>query len=1256
MSSCVDKKLEKFNVPKDKQEVVRDAMNKLSDESRKIDQQRVIEETNSVFGSMDVDKDILDKINDGTYKVHTDKSAILSLIDGTFGRQMLSDMIEASKVNAHNFDEAYYNHITGFVETVKNSLQNSLAHDIIHKFIVVDTDNENTTAFWASDNKAMMEDGTIDGGTIVVLNGKDSGRQISNNGELLLHEFAHSVIESALANDGVLSTKMSAIQTQVMKQLNANVLTEHISPATIVEQDTARNILRYVNGDVAEFLAYYISNANVFHAVQSMQIVLPTFDGGKDINAYTKSTNKFKDIINKIISVSTNGPTAGNMLKNSLGDLIERNMQIKSKVYTGKTFDNYANTITNGKFNVVDKFMHESSETIGKHISDLTKMNPATRQKVDAWIEKLTSISVLRTLRDSGVIQSILHTTFKQTTDKDVAAIYQLIRKVKAENDKEQNSLKESNARVVNRWYKDISLDKRSAITSLLAADTNVLGLDRLELADLLADPKKLDEAIRTTGAEVSEDEYRNQAMNLGYFLQHNEVKTKNMETNAYRIYYRMYVGKKQSALNSKQENLTKERHEERIKAIDKLTSLYALKYMDQKYKDGCVELMRDESAVIGSSDIADASSYHVVDATLRFMQKSVEDEHVNFDNFINLLDKGYMRRANRRPMQAKIASEDMLNKLSKQGYGDSTKDDMGATYLDAVTKMKDDGKKYYMIARPDYSASRTQGAIHDIGFFDQVQQMKDIYDGTQTVFEDNKYLVEQQKLENESDRTMQRKFVELSLDDLDAKESQLMRVIKMDGTIADYSMPMSNKFHERHMEGDRDVASVLASTVTHRSAKNKAIRNNIGVLNYLISDEKNHVGDPDYVVLRAATKDEKFSGGYKYSQQWNMIPEYARIYISSLKHNMNAEGNPDSILIHKDMIDDFIGYKDVSIANFKIGEKGKYFNLENYPVAQLKAAQIEYFWKKMIARYKTVLVLLDPHTIAGNAISNMNIAYVHGIDPKTYTKAFIEHWKQLDEYNSVSNEMMVLEAERDSGMHGLDNRIEGLRKRLKANTMHSLIEDGQFGMIVEDVDLHNNKEDHVEYQKRRLMEKLLGKNGNEKIKALSENIVATKSSQSFKLIEKLTNYNDIINRRIIQEKMLFDLDKEIRSGSIDEKDRDAKEQEILNYLDQLFVNYSYLDSKYVKYINDVGLFMFTKYFFRALKTLKQVYEGHPLSLTMFLGMEAMQILPKELSESPYDGYVHPLKSFGHRAGPAATFDFSDMAKKILMPGTFDML
>jgi hypothetical protein len=210
--------------------------------------------------------------------------------------------------------------------------------------------------------------------------------------------------------------------------------------------------------------------------------------------------------------------------------------------------------------------------------------------------------------------------------------------------------------------------------------------------------------------------------------------------------------------------------------------------------------------------------------------------------------------------------------------------------------------------------------------------------------------------------------------------------------------------------------------------------------------------------------------------------------------------------------------------------------------------------------------------------------------------------------------------------------------------------------MIVEDVDLHNNKEDHVEYQKRRLMEKLLGKNGNEKIKALSENIVATKSSQSFKLIEKLTNYNDIINRRIIQEKMLFDLDKEIRSGSIDEKDRDAKEQEILNYLDQLFVNYSYLDSKYVKYINDVGLFMFTKYFFRALKTLKQVYEGHPLSLTMFLGMEAMQILPKELSESPYDGYVHPLKSFGHRAGPAATFDFSDMAKKILMPGTFDML
>lgn len=39
---------------------------------------------------------------------------------------------------------------------------------------------------------------------------------------------------------------------------------------------------------------------------------------------------------------------------------------------------------------------------------------------------------------------------------------------------------------------------------------------------------------------------------------------------------------------------------------------------------------------------------------------------------------------------------------------------------------------------------------------------------------------------------------------------------------------------------------------------------------------------------------------------------------------------------------------------------------------------------------------------------------------------------------------------------------------------------------------------------------------------------------------------------------------------------------ELFNLLDKTFINYSTLDSKYLKYINDIGLMRFTKYLVRA--------------------------------------------------------------------------
>jgi hypothetical protein len=610
-------------------------------------------------------------------------------------------------------------------------------------------------------------------------------------------------------------------------------------------------------------------------------------------------------------------------------------------------------------------------------------------------------------------------------------------------------------------------------------------------------------------------------------------------------------------------------------------------------------------------------------------------------------MDKGYMRKATKLPMKTKIVPEGLLPEMDKWGF-------KKFEFSQAATDMRADGQKYYLVFASDWSVSRTQGAIHDIGYFDKVQQMSDIYDGHNVVYTENTKLVRAKLEENRLYRGFNVPVVEKSIEEMRHSDQHLMAVIKLDGKIVDFSVPISRYNHENNMNGDRDIASALAATVTHRSAKGKAIRGNIDVVRHLLSVEAEHEDDDNYVVLRKSTEKEIRDGKpYKYDTEYSMIPDYTRDYINKMRTKMGLKGDPNSIRIHKDMINDFIGYKDASIINLKIGKDGKYFDMSKHPAMALKAEQIQYWWKKIIARYKTVLVILNPAVVYGNAISNFNMAAVHGIDPITYSKRFAHYWKAIDAYSELHNELLRTTSERAAGMRGLDGKIAGLEKQLAANPMHELMKDGQFNMIIEDIDTYNNKEDHVEYQKRRLLEKAIGKEGTAKAKDVIANIALTKEAAAFKMIEKLTVYNDIINRAIVKEKLEYDLEVAIARGLIQEDQRDAQKNDILNYVDQLFINYSYLDNKYVKMANDVGLFLFTKYYFRALKTLKQVYQKKPLSMTLFLGMGFGGLLPDAFDESPYKGYEHPVDSLLNRTGPITGNHLDEMAAKVLMPGSF---
>jgi hypothetical protein len=87
-----------------------------------------------------------------------------------------------------------------------------------------------------------------------------------------------------------------------------------------------------------------------------------------------------------------------------------------------------------------------------------------------------------------------------------------------------------------------------------------------------------------------------------------------------------------------------------------------------------------------------------------------------------------------------------------------------------------------------------------------------------------------------------------------------------------------------------------------------------------------------------------------------------------------------------------------------------------------------------------------------------------------------------------------------------------------------------------------------------------------------------------------------------------------------------------------------------------MGLILFTKYLFRALKTLKQVYDKKPLSMSIFLGLEGSELMPSMFDENPYSNYGKPLDAIYNRIGPIAGHNFGQMIEKVLMPGSVGLV
>lgn len=88
----------------------------------------------------------------------------------------------------------------------------------------------------------------------------------------------------------------------------------------------------------------------------------------------------------------------------------------------------------------------------------------------------------------------------------------------------------------------------------------------------------------------------------------------------------------------------------------------------------------------------------------------------------------------------------------------------------------------------------------------------------------------------------------------------------------------------------------------------------------------------------------------------------------------------------------------------------------------------------------------------------NAFTAMRHGISPTEYYKSFLQkNWTELTNYLELNEKLIGLELMQKSGKKGLSYEIESLKKQLDENWFSSLIKDGQFSTIMEDLNTNES-------------------------------------------------------------------------------------------------------------------------------------------------------------------------------------------------------
>lgn len=772
-----------------------------------------------------------------------------------------------------------------------------------------------------------------------------------------------------------------------------------------------------------------------------------------------------------------------------------------------------------------------------------------------------------------GIIGEIVNEAGNNDATKN--SVEKLMRITKLNNQMKENIRDTTTKNVMSTFEENgqyLTKDDKTAITTMLRADVQSLTstYSTKEIADLYMNESFLNKEIAALEKQVNDWTMLNRAKQLGKYMI-TGLGSPGLAKNAQLIV---------SGFSGEVVDI----RDKRVDLIDRVATLYAIRYTDSKTKGRLAAVMKRELK----------NKTNGIDTSIKFHKELADNaKKVLFADNITSVMKGYVPEITNPNKDVRIAHNEAEAKLLKEQF-----------YTEVKTLGKDKSDPTTSTARLFYTEEANLQRLVS-GAIEIVSTNRK---GTAVAMDSKEF--------NRALAAAKQVPTSPSYDPTADKEIYMIPSYDTKGNVTGFNYEMSAHNRDTLLERNNDFAELLGSYAATNFNKVTVPNQNDAVIEAAYQDYKDNFADNPraYVTVGPSSNDVGLR------EVWAMLPE------SSRKKAIATFG-PDGMVVRNDVLLTMFGYRKYSAnQSFDKMEDAKSMFEKLYTgimteifgeKAKVRGVQIERSWQESVRLMKDIVVIRNVKTLVSNLMSNAMLLSAHGISPSDIVKDTMMSIRAGMQYRKDMARLMSLRQRQRAGVgdfNAQEQEALKLEDSLSRNPLAGFIEEGMMPTIVEDVDPST---DHYSY-KSKMQQRIdeLTENVPASVKTAAKWALVSPDTPLYKFLNNATQMSDFSSKYVMYK---------YYTTKAKEK---LSHDEALQIASDNFVNYDVPTAKGLQYLNDMGIVMFTKYNLRIQKALFQLLKKRPATaLAQALLVHSFTNLEAGIDPIVWNQIGNPLRS-----------------------------